>query len=140
MSARAKRLRINAQLENVEDACDFVAKFARDIGLDDEAVYHCYLAVEEICTNIIEHGYRYHGNNKVIDIECAAKPRGLEIIVIDDAEKFNPLNLREPDPAAPLNDRKTGGWGVYFVRKYMDFIDYQYVQNRNQLIMEKYYN
>jgi anti-sigma regulatory factor (Ser/Thr protein kinase) len=140
MSAQVKRLRISAQLEQVEDACEFVAEVARDIGMTDEAVYHCYLAVEEICTNIIEHGYGYRGENKVIDIECSAKPYGLEITVIDDAEQFNPLKLNEPDPSAPLVERKTGGWGVFFVRKYMDRIDYRYVHNRNQLIMEKYYN
>lgn len=140
MGFQVKRLRIPAQLKHIEEACEFVANIARGIHLSDDAVYHCYLAVEEICTNIIEHGYGYRGDDKVIDLECVTISDGLRIKVIDDAAQFNPLKLAEPNPDSPLIERKSGGWGVFFVRKYMDRIDYRYEENRNQFIMEKFYN
>jgi anti-anti-sigma factor len=42
-----------------------------------------------------------------------------------------------PDPALPLDDRPVGGWGIYFMRKLMDSVDYRYVNNKNHLILRK---
>lgn len=124
-------------LENVEKACDFVSGVARSLGMGDDAVYHCYLSVEEICTNIIEHGYEYADNGSVIDVVCKPMPAALRIIIIDDADQFNPLELDDPDPTAPLLERQGGGWGVFFVKKYMNSVSYDYADERNHFIMEK---
>lgn len=137
MDYRERRLTVPAVIEKVEDVCEFVSEVARSAGMDDEAVYHCYLAVEEICTNVIEHGYKYQGANDVIDVTCKLQPHMLTILIMDDAQQFNPLILTDPDPKAPLLERQSGGWGVFFVKKFMDRVDYRFEQNRNKLIMEK---
>ncbi len=137
MGNNTHRLTVTAQLENVEEACEFVSDFARSVGMGDDAVYHCYLSVEEICTNIIEHGYQYNGADQVIDVVCASQDHLLMITVIDDATQFDPLQLHDPDPKAPLIERKGGGWGVFFVKKYMDKVMYRYESERNHFIMHK---
>lgn len=134
-----ERLKIVAIMENIEKACDFVANFARSIGFSDDMVHRCALSVEEVCANVIEHGYRHQGANEVIDIVCRANPDHLVIIIIDDAQPFNPLNKADPDPHAPLQDRQVGGWGIFFVKKFMDKVHYHHINNRNQLTLEKYY-
>ena len=131
------RLKIPAVIEKIEEACEFVSNIARSAGMDADAVYRCYLSVEEICTNVIEHGYGFDGSNKVIDVVCRQHPDRLTITIIDDATPFNPLQRSDPDPTAPLADRESGGWGIYFVKKYMDRVIYRYEQNRNHLMMEK---
>lgn len=133
------RLEIPAVLERVDEVCEFVAQIARATGMDNENVYRCYLAVEEVCTNIIEHGYRYEGSSEVIDVVCVRYPNRLEITITDDALPFNPLRQPEPDPTAPLLERQAGGWGIYFVKRYMDTVRYHYSQNRNQLTLEKHF-
>jgi serine/threonine-protein kinase RsbW len=137
MELKERRLTIPAVLKELEPACNFVADAARAAGLNDDGVYHCHLSVEEACTNVIEHGYNFDGDNKVIDIICQQYPDRFTIIVIDDAPPFNPLTLPEPDPTAPLWERQGGGWGVYFLKQYMDNVAYRYEGKRNQLIMEK---
>ena len=136
--AKEYRLTIPAIIEKVEEACDFVSDVARSIGMDDEAVHRCYLSVEEICINIIEHGYRNGGDEDVIDVKCWHQNNRLVITILDDADPFNPLDRPDPDPSAPLMERGRGGWGIYFVKKYMDQIDYRYARNRNQLTIEKH--
>jgi len=138
MNLEERRLQIPATMDQVAIACDFVAEVARDAGLDDDGVYHCRLSVEEICTNIIEHGYGSNASGEVIDIVCRYSPQRFVIRVFDDAPRFNPLELSSPDPTTPLWERQSGGWGVYFVRKFMNNVEYRYEGQRNQLVMQKH--
>ena len=131
------RLRIPAVIEQIGVACDFIAAAARAAGMGDDGVYHCQLSVEEICTNIIEHGYAYNAAGSFIDIVCEIHPRRFVIRILDDAPYFNPLDLPNPNPDKPLWEREGGGWGVYFVRRFMNHIGYSYEGSRNQLILEK---
>jgi len=137
MMAQEHRLRIPAVLEEIETACEFVSDIAHAAGMGAEAIHQCYLSVEEICTNIIEHGYHFDGSQQVIDVVCERFPNRLIITIIDDAAPFNPLQYPSPDPAAPLAERVGGGWGIYFVKRYMNRVDYRYAQNRNHFTLEK---
>ena len=135
--AEERRLRIPGLLEKVRVACDFVVEAAKHAGLDERAVYHCQLAVDEACTNIVEHGYGANGRNQVIDIICRSESTRFTITVVDDSTPFNPMAQSEPDPATVLNDRDEGGWGIYFIKKVMDDVSYQRQGDRNRLIMVK---
>ena len=138
MEVQERQVTISAVLSELAPACDFVDDAARAAGLDDNAVYHCHLSVEEVCTNIIEHGYHFRGGDKTIKIVCRQYPDRFTITIIDDAPPFNPLSLPDPDSSTPLADREGGGWGFYFVKKYMDEIAYQYQQSQNHLTLSKY--
>lgn len=128
---------IPAVIEKIEEACEFVNAQARAVGLSEDAVYHCHLSVEEVLTNIIEHGYNYEGDNKVIEIVTDKTQNAFVIVIIDDAPKFDPLQQPNPDPSTPLWEREGGGWGIFFVKKYMDKLAYNYEGERNHFVMEK---
>ncbi|MCL4253614.1 MAG: ATP-binding protein [Anaerolineae bacterium] len=132
-------LQINAVVENIEKAHDFVYEFVLACGFGDAIAHRCALSVDEVCSNVIEHGYQQNGHDKVIDLVCVARENHIMITVIDDATPFNPLDIPSPDPRASINDRPVGGWGIEIVRKYMDKVSYRYSDNRNQLILEKYH-
>lgn len=132
-------LTIPAELQRIEEACEFVSEVARAVGMQDEAVYRCYLSIEEICTNVIEHGYHYQGRQAVIELLCQHYPTHLAITVIDNAAPFNPLERSDPDPTQTLKDRNVGGWGIFFVKKYMDGVYYRFEHERNHLTIEKYF-
>lgn len=138
MNGKQHRLRVPGELEQVRVACDFVSDVAREVGLGDDGIFQCQLSVEEVCTNIVEHGYHFSGADKSIEIVCEQHDGDmLRISILDDAPRFNPLELSEPDPGMSLWEREGGGWGVFFVRQYMNSITYQYENNRNCLILEK---
>ncbi|MDZ4670541.1 MAG: ATP-binding protein [Phototrophicales bacterium] len=135
-----ERLQIVAIMENVEKACEFVAKFARDLGFSEEMIHRCWISVDEVCANVIEHGYKENGHHEVIDVICHTDANLLIITFMDDSTPFNPLIKDDPDPYALLEDREVGGWGIFFVKKFMDNVTYRYQNNRNHLILEKYYS
>lgn len=131
------RLVISARLEEVRHACDFVVEAAETARLDERAVYHCQMAVDEALTNTIEHGYAYEGDNSEIEITCETTSSQFVITILDDSPAFNPLSHHAPDPAAPLDTREPGGWGIYFIRKLMDDVRYTRVADHNQLTLVK---
>lgn len=138
MAKIVRRLRFPGAIEQVRAACDFVVKVAQEAGLGDDGVFQSQLVVEEIFTNVVEHGYQHNGADKFIEIVIEIMDDLMRISIIDEAPKFNPLSLEGPDPDTPLWEREeAGGWGVYFVRQYMDDIRYQFSEERNHLILDK---
>jgi len=133
-----RRLRIPGIVEKVRVACDFVVEAAQRAGLDEREVYHCQLAVDEACTNIVEHGYGRNGKDNVIDIICRSEDKRFIIIVLDDSTSFDPFSRPDPDPNKSLEEREHGGWGIFFIKKMMDEVDYQRYGDRNHLVMVKY--
>lgn len=131
------RLAILARLEEIRDACDFVVEAAESAGLDERAIYHCQMAVDETLTNVIEHGYAYHGDEQEIEIICRTEHDRFLITIADSGPAFNPLEHDAPDPAAPLDNREPGGWGIYFIRRLMDDVTYARVKGQNHLTLVK---
>ena len=131
------RLTIMGRLDEIARARDFVAAIARDVGLSEKSVHHCTLAVDETCTNIIEHGYQHQGHDKSIEIVCLVEPLKFIIRIRDEGPAFNPLMRNDPDPSTALEDREHGGWGIYFVKEFMDQVLYSRDGGYNQLTMSK---
>lgn len=138
MIVEERRLRIPGVRDRIAVACDFVVDAARRAGLDEQAVHHCQLAVDEACTNVIEHAYGAGGGDEAIDITCRLVGDRFTISVYDSGPAFDPLRQADPSPAAPLEQRQPGGWGIYFIKKVMDEVVYRYEANQNHLTMIKY--
>ena len=137
MAAQESRFEIAGVLEQIPLAGDFVANIARKAGLDERGVYHCQLAIDEACTNIIEHGYGASGPDRVIQLICRVDSQYLTITILDNSSAFNPLERPDPDPKMSLEERNTGGWGIYFIKRLMDGVTYTREGHVNRLKMVK---
>ncbi len=122
----------------VPDICDFVSATARRANLNERAVYHCQMAVDEACTNIIEHGFGGSGKRGTIEVVCREAPDRYTVAVYDDGPPFNPIQREDPDPNTPLAEREPGGWGIFFIKKMMDEVEYSFEESRNCLTLTKY--
>jgi serine/threonine-protein kinase RsbW len=116
---------VSARLEEAMDA----------FGFSPEEILDTQLAVEEVITNIILHGYREPGHP--IHLSCRFSGGVAEIRVSDSAPRFDPLTLPEPELDGNIEDRKIGGLGVFLVRQVMDALSYTYENGKNVLTMEK---
>ena len=131
-----RRLIIPGTLDRVPEVCEFVVEAATAAGLDDRAVYHCQMAVDEWCTNIVEHGF-HHGKRGRIEVVCVQRNTQFVIAINDDSPAFDPTTLSEVDPSKPLEEREPGGLGWFFIRKVMDQVKYEFKEGRNYLTMIK---
>jgi serine/threonine-protein kinase RsbW len=107
----------------------------KEHGFYPEEILDTQLAVEEVITNIILHGYEETGGE--IQISCTITSQRIGIRVTDSAPPFDPLSIPEPDLEENMEDRKIGGLGVYLLRQVMDEISYRYEDGKNILTMVK---
>ncbi len=129
---------IPARFENLKKICDFVDNFAIKAGFDEVARYSIQTAVDEACSNIIDHAY---GGEDLGDIECMCKvdPTHIEIKLTDHGHAFDPGMVIAPDLTSPIDFRKERGLGLYFMRKMMDEIHFDFSsESENILTMVKY--
>ncbi|MCZ7546092.1 MAG: anti-sigma factor antagonist [Anaerolineae bacterium] len=131
-----RQLRVVAQLDQITPAREFVADAAVEAGLDERGVYHCQVAVDEVMTNIIEHGFG-GGSAAQIDVRCATVDRQFVITIIDGSPPFDPTAHKDPDPAMSLDEREPGGWGIFFIKSMMDDISYRHEDGLNYLSLIK---
>jgi anti-sigma regulatory factor (Ser/Thr protein kinase) len=97
-----------------------VAVDAADAAGADEDVRHAVrLATEEVCTNIIMHGYGEAGDGR-IRVEADFDDYEIVIRISDDAPLLDLESVAAPDTGASAEERPIGGLGWYFVRSVMD--------------------
>jgi anti-sigma regulatory factor (Ser/Thr protein kinase) len=137
MANLRRRLRVSGELQQLHTVTQFVKQVAQEAGVSDDGLFQIELSVEEIFTNIIEHGYRHNGADKSVEILCEVDSETLWIAFGDEASPFNPLAQETSNPNDSLWERGRGGWGITFVRQYMDKLYYHYSNQRNWLVLGK---
>ena len=116
---------------------EFISRAAESAGLDACAVYAVQVAVDEACTNIIEHGYGGEGHGEV-ECTCRIESDGLTVVLRDDGSPFDPGCVTRPDLDAKIEDRNNSGLGVYLMHRLMDEVQFECSpDSRNVLTMVK---
>lgn len=126
---RIKKRTFPARYSSLEKIRDFVLQAAKDIDFDEKASYAVELAVDEACTNIIEHGYS--GEDKGV-IECSTSigKNDLKIILRDFGKEFDPTKIPLPKINVPLDQLKPRGIGYFLMNNMMDEICYKRYKTR----------
>ncbi len=135
------KLRITraAQLETLAVFRDFIDAACQRRGIDAATCYDLKLAMDEACTNVITHGYAgMNPGSLILDLEFA--PQQVVVTITDFGHPFEPYEPDAPDARAGLEDRDTGGFGLFFIYKTMDHVDYQTTEEGNRLILTKKLN
>ncbi len=130
------RLIVPARYERIRQICAFVVEAAEVAGLDEMAIFNCQIAVDEACTNIIEHGYGGEDKGR-IEVACAAEPGQLTIDIRDQAQPFDLGAVPEPELNKALEETTVGGLGIYFMRKMMDEVSFSRTDGANRLVLVK---
>lgn len=102
----------------------FVRQAAEDAGMEDGDSYKVQLAVDEACTNIIEHGCK-GACDEEIEITCTTSEDALMIMIRDHGQPFDPTCVPDPDVHTDLRSRQVGGLGIYLMRQMMDEVRYE---------------
>jgi serine/threonine-protein kinase RsbW len=119
--------------ENLEKICDLVTDQATQAGFDDSAVYAIQTAVDEACSNIIEHAYQGEDRGD-IEVAISSDTNCLTIQLIDKGRPFDPTSIREPDIQASLEERENHGLGLFFMQKLMDRIHFEFSEDTGNVL------
>jgi serine/threonine-protein kinase RsbW len=137
MHTRRRTLHLeHAKIDDIPGMVEFVIEWLKKNGLDN-FIFVSETAVDEAVTNIIKHAYS--GQGGYIGISCEIQKNRFFITINDKGKKFDPASVPLPDVDAKLEDRRTGGLGIYMMRKMMDTVEYSFDPERgNVLRLSKY--
>ena len=121
MTADTTELSLPSRIDTVATAAALVAEFLSRSGITEDAAFGIDMAVREAVTNAVIHGNQ-QDENKTVDVTLKSSPDAVEISVHDQGPGFNPEAV--PDPTAQENILKASGRGIFFMRSFMDEVDW----------------
>ncbi len=98
----------------------------RDAGFAAQELFGGRMALEEALVNAIRHGHK-GDTTKRVDIRFQINERQLLVEIQDEGRGFDPEGV--PDPRAPENLERAGGRGVFLMRHYMSWVQFNEAGN-----------
>lgn len=129
-------LNLESSLESLSEIEREVAAFGAEHGWPADLLFHVQLVLDELATNVINHGYGASGHEFQITIK--SKPQAVRIEMVDEARPFDPLqDAPNPTTDASLEEREAGGLGVHIAKQLMDEMEYRREDGKNRLTLVK---
>jgi len=105
---------------------DLVEEFLKQAGFTDSRfIYAVQMAVDEACSNIIEHGYGGEGKGDIW-LQLHQLANGIKVIIQDQGRPFDPQAVPSPDIHAPIEERPEGGLGLFLIDQLMDEVNFEF--------------
>lgn len=123
MTAQSSQVRISigSRFEHIDLIQIVVDDALARLGLDEDSRHWVGIAVREGVANAIKHGNR-QDPDKEVEVELAIENDQAVIRIEDSGEGFDPEQVA--DPLAPENLLKPNGRGIFYMKSFMDEIQY----------------
>ncbi|NJD23105.1 MAG: ATP-binding protein [Melioribacter sp.] len=133
-----KELLVKSTTDNLAVIRDFIKSAANQSGFSEDSTGKIILAVDEACTNIIKHAYKYSPEGNIL-IKIKFNDPKFSISITDEGSHFDPNKVPEPDLREYYKQKRIGGLGMFLIKKLMDEVNYSTLSgNKNQVILVKY--
>jgi serine/threonine-protein kinase RsbW len=128
-----ERLQVPGTVDSLAAISTYVVGAAAAAGLDKQAAYGLRLAVDEIATNAIVHGYQKAGQSGNLAIKAEKTADKLTLVLEDTSPPYDPRQAPPPHSLdQPPAERPSGGLGIYLARQGVDAYRYDYVDGMNR--------
>jgi serine/threonine-protein kinase RsbW len=131
------KISISSSTKNLKQVRNFIEDSAKKSLSDINVINQIILSVDEACTNIIKHTYKFDESH-IIDIENYIKNNQFIVKISYNGDEFDPNKRSLPDMKEYFAKYKVGGLGIPLMKKFMDKIEYMHsVNDFNELILVK---
>lgn len=138
--AEQRQLNLPGFYNRIPAFVNFAGEAARAAGFNDQEVFHCQLAIDEACTNIIEHAYAGEEGGD-IEIICSIESGTCIFTLIDKGPvQFEPQKITPYNQSEVADQIEPGGIGVHLIRQTMDSVQYKFSDKQNELTLIKYHH
>ncbi len=122
-------------INELENIALFIESSLLSFGLDKKHIKQTQLITEELFTNVVKYGGVKE--KALYTIEIGKMDNSLMIVYKDQGTAFNPLEKKDPDINASLEDKPIGGLGIYLVKQLSDQVLYKRNGNINEITVIK---
>jgi anti-sigma regulatory factor (Ser/Thr protein kinase) len=126
---RQPDLIVTARMESLAKVRRWLDGTLSRLGASENVRSDLTLAVTELCTNIIRHGYR--GDPGMIDLSVGRTGDAIEVVVSDQAPVFESSQGPKIDPDAGPRE---GGYGIPLIRALADEIAHERLDPRGNRV------
>ena len=130
------QITLAAELESLTTFRKFIDEACQAAGINKETCYDIKLAVDEACTNIIQHGYADMEPGSIV-LSLQYGSRQVVVRLTDFGHPFEPSEPPLPDVGAALESGTLGGFGLYFIYRSMDSVNYDSTAGCNTMTLIK---
>lgn len=115
----------SARLADIGELLDFVDAFCEQARIEAQDQFDLRLVVEEVCANVMMHGYGARTPGP-LELSFCADGEQATVTITDRAAPFDPELAPSPDLGASPEERPIGGLGWHLVRQMVDHVYYHY--------------
>ncbi len=124
--------------ENFDVFVSFVLDHLKEDGITDKKlVMEVRLICEELMTNTIQYAYKEEEGMMKVGYDFDVASKRLTLCIEDQGVPFDPRQKDDPDIGLNMMERKIGGLGIFMVKKLSDSVDYQRLEDTNQIVIKK---
>ncbi len=134
------RLEVPGTPDSLPRIRELVSKAAHQSRLGDGEIAKIEMAIDEACSNIIEHAYRHQPDRLEIEINIFEHPDRLEIVILDYSQtEFAVSTVPAVDVDDYLSEHRQRGLGLYIIRSFVDHVEHRFICGRgNELRLIKF--
>jgi serine/threonine-protein kinase RsbW len=115
---------LEARPESLQEIRDFIGEACREAGVGTSDSRGIQLAVDEACSNVVEHGYAGKPPGP-IRVSFEAGGERIAVVVADRGRPFDPADAPVADVVSDWEKRPIGGLGWHLIRQLVDEIGYE---------------
>lgn len=127
----------NGVIDEIPKMIDFIKSFCEKHEIPREFVNNLCVVCDEITSNIVNYGYENKGGDIFMRQLYNKDKKEYVLTVIDRAPAFNPLEVDNPMVSGDAENQRIGGLGILIVKKIMTEYAYDWINNKNILVLKK---
>ena len=129
------QMSVPARVSELQGLASRVEEFGDAHGLPDPKVFGINLALDELITNVVMHGFGGVKDPEIL-VRLRIEAGKLVLIMEDDGRPFDPTQDSKPDLTSEVAERPIGGLGLHLVKNFADRLSYEFVDGRNRVTVE----
>ena len=138
--SKEKELLVKSRTENLTVVREFISSTVEEVKIPPDIAGDIVLAVDEACTNIIKHAYKFLPDGD-ITIKLKYSEKKITVEITDHGSPFSPDTVPTPDLKKYFEEKRVGGLGMYLMKSLMDDVHYKSVPGKyNQVVLTKKLN
>ena len=122
---------MTADIGGLEIARLQARQFLENNAVDEHALAAVELVLEEAITNTLRYGYEGSGLRE-IQIDLQVDLDEVQVVIVDDAKPFDPLEVDAQLLPDSLDDAQVGGLGLLMIRNTASRMSYEWREGQNR--------